>query len=168
MHCQDCPAGDAARINTDLIGSSAIRISRKPPEINHLKISNRHKTRVSWTAAALRRLSIAAAPISTGGQCASEPPPKLLIGSPVIRIFRNPPRINRLRISNRHKTLSFAKPASSRLAPLPPEPFLSNLEHPTSNLHFLIGPPVIRIRSKPFRISADFDSNRREIRPPAH
>jgi hypothetical protein len=87
-----------------LIGSSAIRIRRNPPRINHLIFSNRLKTRVSWSATAHRHLWTAAAPASIDGQCASERPTKLLIGSSAIRIHRKPRRINHLRISNRLKS----------------------------------------------------------------
>jgi len=43
-------------------------------------------------------------------------------------------------------------------------PASSHLEPRTSNLQFLIGPPVIRIRSKSFRISGDSKSNRHKTR----
>jgi len=87
-----------------LIGHPVIRIRRKPPRINHLKISNRHKPSILWTATARRRLSISAPHTHTAGQHASEPPTKLLIGPPVIRICPKSFRIRLNFSSNRHKT----------------------------------------------------------------
>jgi hypothetical protein len=151
-----------------LIATSAIRIRSKPKKINHLKLSNRHKTRVFWAAAALRRLSITVTPTRNGGQCASEPAPRSLIGPPVIRIHHKPPRISHLKISNRPKThlpagrlsrTTFRPPPPSSRQPSNPNRDTPRLESPPNPLfsspnRFLIATiRRIRIPSFDFRLS---------------
>jgi hypothetical protein len=149
-----------------LIGSPVIRIRRKSDGIITDGDSNRREARFLWSAAVLRRFSSPAAHASRVGQSASAAAlterAGFLIGSPVIRIRRKSSRITTNRPSNRRKTPTDLAP----IAPANPGPtsaasfslgyFLFSAFEP------LIGPPVIRIRSKSLRINADSLSNRRE------
>jgi len=121
-----------------LIETFAIRNANKPNRINHIYFSNRDKT-----------TPFARIPIS-----------RPLIATPAIRIFPKSPGINHLKISNRHKT-----PLPGTLLHQAPSVLFSLFTFLVSPSAPLIGPPVIRIWPKPFRISAQFDSNRRERRP---
>ena len=99
----------------------------------------------------------------------------ILIGSPVIRIRPKPFRISHNFSSNRHKTPSFVPPRprsglpllATRHSPLATPLLIATSAirtclppQPARTPDLLIGSPVIRIRLKPFRISAVFDSNR--------
>jgi hypothetical protein len=109
---------------------------------------------------------------------------QFLISVPAIRIQRNSNQISRLRISNRHERRFVHPGRFCGRRPLHPGRFCgtaprckrisrhqsagsgssSNLQHPTSNLQLLIGPPVIRIRSNSFRIRENSNSNRHKMR----
>ena len=147
-----------------LIGSPVIRICAKPPRINSLNFPNRLKTRVSSRAEARRRLSIAAAPGSSDGPFASEPPSKLLIGPPVIRIRRNPHRITSLKFPNRLKTPPLAISASNQTLPLAAGRSAPNRNHPLSGSPALIGVSAIRNHDNPSRINHLNFSNRLKMR----
>ena len=157
----DRPTGEAVPWDKALIGSPAIRNRRNPRRINHLNFSNRHKTAFIWGAVARHRLSVTAARTHTAGQRTLEQPPKRLIGPPVIRIRRKPFRICDLTFSSRHKSRRSQRPRCqprdhliSRGRPLVIVPMI-----------FLIGPPVIRIRPKPFRIIGNSEPNRHKTTP---
>jgi len=120
-----------AQRKTVLIETSAIRIHRNSQRITNIHFSNRDKIDV-WAALQI---------------------PCFLIATPAIKNATNLPRINYIHSSNRHKGAGFAGSTSGAPAP-------SKLRFLTSNFPFLIGPPVIRIRPKPFRISANYGSNR--------
>jgi hypothetical protein len=107
-----CRLGRARQI---LIGSSAIRNPHNSRAINHLKIPNRLKTADSEKSRHPVRGRI---PARRGSWWVSapEPPPKLLIGSPVIRILPKRFGIKGLNFSNRRKT-----PCSTRRHSSPAE-----------------------------------------------
>jgi hypothetical protein len=137
-----------------LIGSPVIRICSKPFIFSINPESNRHKIRCSdperlcgmassttaflWSAAILRRFSISAASRPVGDQSVGQQPAllsaKRLIGSP---------------------------PDAASIGILRPTPLSFGWPKGASWLkRFLIGSPVIRIRSKSFEISTDSDPNR--------
>ena len=107
-------------------------------------------------------------------------PRVFLIGSPVIRICAKPPRISGLNFSNRHKNASLwgavarhrlsiivahTRTAGQRACDPPLLSFLVTYLSPLATatpMIFLIGPPVIRIFPKPFKIRHNFNSNRRK------
>jgi len=100
-----------AQRKMDLIATVAIRIRPKPPRINHLKISNRHKTHASLSStSAPSVLATNHSPLTT----------RLLIATPAIRISRNSHQINNIAFSNRHKTHPAA--LATQPSPLATEP----------------------------------------------
>jgi len=141
------PPYPAAAAREILIATPAIRIHRNPHRISHLDFSNRHEIPEDPFRAAPggSRVSSFQFPVS----------PSILIATPAIRIRRNPHRISHLDFSNRHEIRSLG-PARPSLT----SPVFSNLEPRTSNLQFLIGPPVIRICPKSFRMNHIAFSNR--------
>ena len=125
-----------------LIETPAIRKRRNSPRISHIHFSNRDISPV-----------FRAAPASA-----------FLIATPAIRIRRNPRRISHLNFPNRHKTR--VRPLRLIQCPIPatlracvrPAGLATN--HSPLATSLLIGPPVIRIHPKSFRISTDSQSNR--------
>jgi hypothetical protein len=87
-----------------------------------------------------------------------------LFGSPVIRILFNPFRISHNLNSNRRKTPLLCPERFRGRCVSDRGPFcgIASLSAQVQASRTLIGPPVIRIRSKPSRISADPHSNRRK------
>lgn len=126
-----------------LIANSAIKIRRNSHRINHIQNPN-------------RELSPCFLPALLA--------PRLLISPPVIRIHSKSSAFITDCDSNRRKTLPSCAPCS--LSPRRPSrtlAALSSFQHQASSFQNLIGPPVIRILPKSFRISADSNSNRREM-----
>ena len=160
-----------------LIGPPVIRIRPKPFRISANSQSNRLKTPTAAIMLHARYGRPLASPSCLRDLCAPLCPlcsafraPRLLIGSAVIRIGRRPHGINDLNFSNRHKKPHFGSVFTC------PEAYAERVSvhlwmrtalRPTARapMIFLIGPPVIRIRPKPFRISLNSDSNRRKRRP---
>jgi len=132
-----------------LIATLAIRISFKSSRIRHNSDPNRHKTHTPRSAFHPRRSSH---PPLTTHRCL------LLIGPPVIRIRPKPFVFITDSKSNRHKTVIQRGIAVLRPTPLT---FVGRRLQPLDQpMTFLIGPPVIRIHPKSFRISDEIDSNR--------
>ena len=94
-----------------------------------------------------------------------DPAGSAVIGAPAIIILRKSPRINHLKISNRHKTDSSAAcHPTSRKARISARRFPRGTSHELRSTA-LIGPPVIRIRPKPFVFNTNVESNRLKTAP---